>query len=182
MDRARGRRLRAGPHVRILLGAFGDPGHAFPMIALGCELVARGHEGGIETWKRWREPCEGAGMAFSAAPEYLVFPTPDQPLKPYEAAALAAATTREFVRAFAPEVAVSDILTTAPALACELERVPVATLIPHLYPDLPPGWPPFSIGARLPRTRFGTALWKPTHRLVGGALEQGRTEYNDARA
>ena len=29
----------------------------------------------------------------------------------------------------------------------------MATLIPHLYPDLPPGWPPFSIGARLPRTR-----------------------------
>ena len=32
--------------VRVLLGAFGDPGHAFPMLALGCELVARGHEVG----------------------------------------------------------------------------------------------------------------------------------------
>ena len=33
--------------MRVLLGAFGDPGHAFPMLALGCELLERGHEVGI---------------------------------------------------------------------------------------------------------------------------------------
>ncbi len=168
--------------MRVLLGAFGDPGHAFPMLALGTELLARGHEVAIETWKRWREPAERAGMTFAAAPEYLVFPTREQPLKPYEAAVLAAETTRGFVQSFAPDVAVSDILTTAPALAAELEGVPVATLIPHLYPDLPPGWPPFSIGARLPRTGVGRALWKQTYRLVAMGLEQGRSEYNDCRA
>ena len=54
--------------MRVLLGAFGDPGHAFPVIALGAELVARGHEVGIETWTRWREPAEAAGMAFSPLP------------------------------------------------------------------------------------------------------------------
>ena len=76
--------------MRVLLGAFGDPGHAFPVIALGTELVARGHEVGIETWQRWREPAEAAGMTFSAAPEYQVFPTRERPLKPYEAAVRAA--------------------------------------------------------------------------------------------
>jgi UDP:flavonoid glycosyltransferase YjiC (YdhE family) len=86
------------------------------------------------------------------------------------------------MRRFAPDVAVSDILTTAPALAAELEGVPVATLIPHLYPDLPAGWPPFSIGARLPRTRAGSVFWKQTHRLVAIGLEQGRREYNECRA
>ena len=30
----------------------------------------------IETWRRWREPAEAAGMTFAAAPEYQVFPTP----------------------------------------------------------------------------------------------------------
>jgi UDP:flavonoid glycosyltransferase YjiC (YdhE family) len=168
--------------VRVLLGAFGDPGHAFPMLALGCELLARGHEVGIESWKRWREPAEAAGMTFAAAPEYLVFPTREQPLKPYEAAVAAAETTRGFVRSFAPDVAVADILTAAPALAAELEDVPVATLVPHVYPDLPAGWPPFSIGARLPRTRVGRAFWKQTYRLVAMGLEQGRHEYNDCRA
>ncbi len=168
--------------MRVLLGAFGDPGHAFPMIALGEELVARGHEVGIETWKRWREPAEAAGMTFSPAPEYQVFPTRERPLKPYEAAVLAARVTRGFVRSFAPDVAVSDILTPAPALAAELEGVPVATLVPHVHPDLPPGLPPFSIGARRPRTRVGSALWRQTDRMVAIGLEQGRQEYNDCRA
>ncbi len=168
--------------MRVLLGAFGDPGHAFPVLALGAELVARGHDVGIETWQKWREPAEAAGMTFSAAPEYQVFPTREQPLKPYEAAVVAARVTRSFVRSFAPDVAVSDILTPAPALAAELEGVPVATVVPHVMPDLPPGFPPFSIGARLPRTRLGRSFWRQTYRAVEIGLEQGRSEYNECRA
>ena len=94
----------------------------------------------------------------------------------------AAVSTREFVRAFAPDVVVSDILTCAPALAAELEGVPVATVVPHVYPDLAPGLPPFSIGARRPRTRVGARLWSVADRAVAVGLEQGRMEYNDARA
>ncbi len=168
--------------MKVLLGAFGDPGHAFPMLALGAELVARGHDVGIETWQKWRSPAEAAGMRFSAAPEYQVFPTRERPLKPYEAAVIAARVTREFVRSFSPDVAVSDILTPAPALAAELAGVPVATVVPHVMPDLPPGFPPFSIGARLPRTRVGRGFWKQTYRAVEIGLEQGRREYNDCRA
>lgn len=168
--------------MRVLLGAFGDPGHAFPIIALGSELVARGHDVAIETWQKWRSPCEEAGIVFAAAPEYQVFPTREVPLKPYEAAVRAAVTTREFVRGFAPDVVVSDILTCAPALAAELEGVPVATVVPHVFPDLAPGLPPFSIGARRPRTRVGARLWGLTDRAVAIGLEQGRVEYNDARA
>ena len=58
----------------------------------------------------------------------------------------------------------------------------MATLVPHVHPDLPPGFPPFSIGARLPRTRVGALLWRqPTARSQVG-LEQGRSEFNDCRA
>ena len=35
--------------MRVLLGAFGDPGHAFPMIALARGLTARGHEVTLQT-------------------------------------------------------------------------------------------------------------------------------------
>ena len=47
--------------TRVLLGAFGDPGHAFPAIALGRELVARGHDVAMQTWARWgaHERAEG---------------------------------------------------------------------------------------------------------------------------
>ena len=52
--------------MKIYLGAFGDPGHAFPMIALGSALVERGHEVALDTWRKWREPIEAAGMTFTA--------------------------------------------------------------------------------------------------------------------
>jgi UDP:flavonoid glycosyltransferase YjiC (YdhE family) len=168
--------------LRVLLGAFGDPGHAFPMLALGEALVARGHTVALQTWRRWAPDAVAAGMEFAAAPEYQVFPTEGAPLKPYAAAVRAARDTRPVVRAFAPDVAVSDVLTPAPALAAELEGVPVATLVPHLFPFLPPGFPPYAIGGRLPRTAVGRALWRQTDRLVALGLEQGRREYNDCRA
>ena len=97
-------RLRAAParrrarRLRVLLGAFGDPGHAFPMLALGEALVARGHAVALQTWRRWQEPAEAAGMEFAAAPEYQVFPTSERPLKPYAAAVRAAVETRPVVR------------------------------------------------------------------------------------
>jgi UDP:flavonoid glycosyltransferase YjiC (YdhE family) len=168
--------------LKVFLGAFGDPGHAFPMLALGSALAARGHDVALETWRRWEADVAGAGMRFVAAPEYQVFPTRERPLKPYAAAVQAARVTRGFVREFAPDVAVSDILTPAPALASELEDVPVATLIPHLHPQLPAGFPPYAIGARRPRSVAGRALWRATDPLVARGLEQGRREYNECRA
>ena len=48
---------------RILLGAFGDPGHAFPMIALGVALRRRGHEVTLQTWERWRSHVQAEGLA-----------------------------------------------------------------------------------------------------------------------
>ena len=38
--------------------------------------------------------------------------------------------------------------------------VPCATLIPHVYPDGEPDFPIYSLGARLPRTALGRALWR----------------------
>jgi MGT family glycosyltransferase len=171
----------SGAPLRIFLGAFGQPGHAFPMLALGAELVARGHEVTYETWSRWREPVEAHGMRFRAAPEYPTFPTSAQPLGPYEAVVRATAETRPAVAAARPDVVVHDILTLAPALAGELESVPVATLIPHVYPVMEPGFPPYAFGARLPRTSAGRALWRAFERPVRSGLERGRAELNDTR-
>jgi UDP:flavonoid glycosyltransferase YjiC (YdhE family) len=164
-----------------LLGAFGDPGHAFPMIALGRALAARGHEVVLQTWSRWSEHVEAAGIRFAAAPEYQVFPTSARPLKPYVAAVRAAAETRPLVAETRPDAVVADILTLAPALAGELEGVPTATLVPHVYPPGEPGFPPYSLGARLPRTRVGRRLWRALERPADGGLRRGREELNGAR-
>ena len=167
--------------MRILLGAFGDPGHAFPMIALGSALAARGHEVALQTWSRWADDVRAAGMRFEPAPEYHVFPTLQRPLTPYEAVVRATAQTRPLVAALRPDVVVSDILTLAPALAGELEGVPVATVIPHVDPRSAPGWPPYSLGARLPRTAAGRRLWRAAARLTDAGLERGRRELNETR-
>jgi UDP:flavonoid glycosyltransferase YjiC (YdhE family) len=76
---------------------------------------------------------------------------------------------------------VHDILTLAPAMAGELEGVPVATLIPHLYPVGGPGFPPYALGARLPRTRVGRLVWEALDRPMQAGLRRGRSDLNDAR-
>lgn len=167
--------------LTLLLGAFGDPGHAFPIIGLGTELAARGHRVVVDTWKRWHPDVQAGGMEFLPAPEYQVFPTRERPLKPYEAAVRAARETLPRVRALGADLVVSDILTPAPALAGEMAGLPVATVVPHIDPRFEPGWPPFSIGARLPRTRAGRAMWRRLQPMTDKGLEQGRLELNETR-
>jgi UDP:flavonoid glycosyltransferase YjiC (YdhE family) len=151
------------------------------MIALGGALAARGHEVVLQTWTRWADDARAAGMRFEPAPEYHVFPTRERPLKPYEAVVRATAETRPLVAQLAPDAVVADILTLAPALAAELEGVPVATVIPHLDPRTERGWPPFSLGARLPRTAGGRRLWSGLARVTDAGLERGRRELNETR-
>jgi len=171
----------AGPRLRVLLGAFGDPGHAFPMIALGRALVARGHDVTLQTWTRWQAHVEAEGMTFAAAPEYEVFPSGPEPLDFYEAVVHATLDTRPLVRELRPDVAVSDILTLAPALAAELEGVRCATLIPHVHPHMARDFPVYSLGARMPRSALGRALWRRAQRPVDAGLELGRIELNRTR-
>ncbi|MEJ7798354.1 MAG: nucleotide disphospho-sugar-binding domain-containing protein [Solirubrobacteraceae bacterium] len=152
------------------------------MIALGRELALRGHAVTLQTWTRWRADVEAQGMVFAAAPEYHVFPTPERPLSPYQAVERATRDTVGLVRDAAADAVVADILTLAPALAAELEGVPVATLIPHVDPRLAPGGPAYSCGARLPRTAAGRALWRGANPLLRRGLQLGRRELNETRA
>ena len=173
--------------LRFFLGAFGEAGHAFPMLALGARLAERGHDVTFETWSRWREYVEKAGMRFLAAPEYPLFgggPSESHPslAEMYEAVVLATADTRPAVAELRPHALVHDILTLAPAMAAELEGIPVATLVPHVYPVAGPASPPYALGARFPRTRLGRALWQTAQRGTLGGLRQGRTDLNRTRS
>ena len=167
--------------MRVLLGAFGDPGHAFPMIALGRRLAERGHDVTLQTWARWREHVADAGMRFEPAAEYQVFPTKGRALKPYEAAVRAAREDAEILRDLRPDALVHDILTLAPGLAGEMTGVPVASLIPHVFPITTPGQPPYSLGARLPRTGIGRRFWSAFDGPMSNGLRQGRDQLNESR-
>jgi len=169
----------------MLLGAFGDPGHAFPMIALGRALAARGHRVTLQTWQRWQHEVQAEGLDFSPAPEYRVFPSGDAgspSLDFYAAVARAARDTLPLVQQVQPHVVVNDILTLAPALAAELDGRARATLIPHVHPHGARDFPIYSLGARMPRTAAGRAFWSRAHKVVDKGLERGRVELNQTRA
>jgi len=164
--------------LRVLVAAFGDPGHAFPAIALARALRERGHEVVVETWEERRAAVEGAGLRFAAAEEYRMFPPPDPNSPDGRHAAEAARALQPLLDEFQPHVAVSDILTLAPALAAERSGVPLATLVPHLYPVVEPGLPFFAIGLRRARTPLGRAAWRAGQRVLAVGLEQGRQDLN----
>ncbi|HEX5910507.1 MAG TPA: glycosyltransferase, partial [Thermoleophilaceae bacterium] len=170
---------RDGRLSRVLITAFGDPGHAFPAIALGRELAARGHEVCLETWDRWQEDVEREGMEFAPAPEYDVWP--GKGLTPYQAAVRAAHETVALIDRFDPEVVVADILTVAGGLAAQMARRPWVTLVPHVYPVPEAGMAPYSSGARMPRTRVGRIWWSGFERALMRGAERGRDELNGAR-
>lgn len=168
--------------LRILVAAFGDAGHVFPAIALGKALAARGHEVVIETWEERRGAVEGAGLGFAAAEEYRMFPPPDPDSEEGQHAAEAAQALMPLLDDFRPHVVVSDILTLAPTLAAERAGIPLATLIPHIYPVVEPGLPFFAIGLRQPRTGLGRRIWRYGHdRALRIGLEQGRRDLNIQR-
>ncbi len=155
------------------------------MIALGKALRERGHEVTLQTWRRWQAQIEGEGLEFAAAPEYTVFPSGGpggEPLDFYEAVVHATQDTLGLVRELRPEAVVADILTLAPALAAELNGIPRATLIPHVFPENEPEQPIYSLGARLPRTAAGRALWRRAQGPMRRGVERGRVELNETRA
>jgi UDP:flavonoid glycosyltransferase YjiC (YdhE family) len=135
----------------------------------------------METWSKWGDQVEREGMRFLASPEYQVFPTLDRPMKPYEAAVRAAKEIQPAYRELAPDAVVADIITIAASLAAQMEDRPWATLVPHVLPTNEPGFPPYAIGARLPRTRAGAMLWTAMRPLLLAGEEQGRVELNGAR-
>src|SRR3954467_4915174 len=158
---------RSEQPLRLLVAAFGDPGHAFPAIALARELRRRGHEVLVETWERWREAVEAEGLEFTGAQEYTVYPPPGPDTPDGQTAAAAAKALARLMEGFEPDLVVSDILTLAPTLAAEVAGVPHATLIPHVYPVQQPGMPLYSLGLRPPRTAVGRLGWRAAGPVLG---------------
>ena len=168
--------------MRLLLAAFGDPGHVFPTIALGRALAERGHEvdgrdlGGAPRRRRGRRPRLHRRRGIPDVP------SPDPDSEDGAHAAEAARALLPLLEGMRPHAVVSDILTLAPTLAAEKAGVPLATLIPHIYPVVEPGLPFFAIGLQPPRTPLGRGIWRAGQRALNVGLEHGRRDLNRQRA
>lgn len=107
-----------------------------------------------------------------------MFPPPEPDSDDGQHAAEAARALEPLLEELRPDAVVSDILTLAPSLAAERAGIPLATLIPHIYPVVEPGLPFFAIGLRPPRTPFGRAVWRAGQRALRVGLEHGRRDLN----
>jgi UDP:flavonoid glycosyltransferase YjiC (YdhE family) len=173
--------MRGSAQLRVLVAAFGDPGHAFPAIALARALQGRGHRVVVETWERWRGPVEELGLEFAAAEEYRIFPPPRADGPNGTSAADAARALEPLVEELRADLVVSDILTLAPALAAERAGCRWATLIPHVYPVHEPGLPFFAFGWMPARTAMGRTVWRAALPVLETGLRRGRRELNEVR-
>jgi UDP:flavonoid glycosyltransferase YjiC (YdhE family) len=167
--------------LRVLVAAFGDAGHAFPAIALARALARRGHHVVVETWEQWREQVSGEGLDFAAAQEYRAFAGIHAADESVPSIAAAARALRPLIDEVSPDLVVSDILTSAPALAAEIAGVRLATLIPHVFPVADPALPFFGFGAQPARTPVGRAAWRAVRPVVETGLRRGLREHNATR-
>ena len=153
------------------------------MIALGRELAARGHDVTLRDLDALARARRARGHALRAGARVPVFPTRERPLKPYEAACARRARPCRWSRELAPDVVVDDVLTLAPALAAELEGVPRATLVPHVYPALGAGHAAvLDRRATAAHGRSAARCGARSDRSWTAASSAGASELNETRA
>jgi UDP:flavonoid glycosyltransferase YjiC (YdhE family) len=172
----------AGPRRRVLIGAVGEPGHAFPALALARALRARGNQVLVTSSERWRTVVEAMDARFEPAPERIVFPGPSSPAGTAPGFAEAVRGTERLLREFEPDVVVADPFWVVPSVSAELAGVPRATLIPQVWALYGPARPPWSSGLSLPRTPLGSLLWRSWRLLEARPRRRQKEMIDRARA
>jgi UDP:flavonoid glycosyltransferase YjiC (YdhE family) len=133
--------------MRVAVIAGPDPGHSFPAIALCQRFVAAGDTATLFTGANWFDAARVAGV--DAVELDGLKPTDedrDAGARIHERAARMAVLNVAPLRALAPDLVVSDVITAGGGMAAELLGIPWVELNPHpLY--LPSkGLPPLGSG------------------------------------
>ncbi|ORA15873.1 glycosyltransferase [Mycobacterium asiaticum] len=133
--------------MRVAVVAGPDPGHSFPAIALCRRFLAAGHQPTLFTGVEWLDAARAVGIdaveldGLKATDEDL-----DAGARIHRRAARMAVLIAPTVRDLAPDLVVSDVITSGGGMAAELLGIPWVELCPHpLY--LPSkGLPPIGSG------------------------------------
>jgi UDP:flavonoid glycosyltransferase YjiC (YdhE family) len=171
--------------MRVVVVAGPDPGHAFPALALCQKFLAAGDTPTLLTGAEWLETARAAGV--DAAELVGLDPTDDDDdedsgAKIHRRGARMAVLNLPGLKALAPDLIVSDVITTCGGLAAELLGVPWVELSPHpLY--LPSkGLPPVGSGlapGRGLRGRLRDAVFRA---LSARSVRKGVQQRTAARA
>ncbi|SEH84257.1 UDP:flavonoid glycosyltransferase YjiC, YdhE family [Mycolicibacterium rutilum] len=135
--------------MRVAIVAGPDPGHAFPAIALGLRFLANGDSATLLTGTEWLDTARAAGLD---AVELLGLDPADTDddadagAKIHRRGARMAVLNAPPLRELAPDLVVSDVITTAGGFAAELLGLPWVELNPHPLYRPSKGLPPIGSG------------------------------------
>ncbi len=97
------------------------------------------------------------------------------------AAAYATDTTRAIAE-HRPDGVVSSIFTIGAMVAAQSQKLPLAVLLPNIYPLPTPGLPPFGSGLPPARTPFGRAAHTALGKVLERTFDRGLPPLNTLRA
>lgn len=170
--------------MRVAVVAGPDPGHAFPALALCLKFAAAGDDPVLLTGTRWLDQARAAGvesMELLGLQPRVDDDDADSGAKIHQRAAHMALANLDQLRALAPDLIVSDVITACGGMAGELLGVPWVELNPHpLYlpsKGLPPLGSGLAPGVGL-RGRLRDGLMR---RLTQKSIDQGLRQRSQAR-
>jgi MGT family glycosyltransferase len=192
------------PSGRTYLATLADGGGTVaPEIGAVRRLTDRGHRVVVLAEDTMAAEVRAAGAEFvpwSQAPNRPSRRPEDDPYRDWEcknpkqllerlmekqfvgpAPAYAADTTRA-IREHRPDAVVSGIFTIGSMIAAQGARLPLAVLLPNIYPLPTAGLPPFGSGLPPARTPVGRAVHTVLSRLVEGMFDRGVAPLNELRA
>ncbi|MCX2711387.1 glycosyltransferase [Mycolicibacterium sp. J2] len=135
--------------MRVAVVAGPDPGHAFPAIALCLRFLAAGDVPTLLTGERWLPTARAAGVDAVPLAGLDVREGDDDGdagAKIHRRAARMALDNMPVIRALAPDLVVSDVITVCGGLAAELLGLPWVELDPHPLYRPSKGLPPLGSG------------------------------------
>lgn len=163
--------------MRVAVVAGPDPGHSFPAIALCRRFAAAGDSPTLLTGVEWLDTARAAGIdaveldGLVATDEDL-----DAGARIHRRAARMAVLIAPTLRDLAPDLVVSDVITSGGGLAAELLGIPWVELSPHpLYlpsKGLPPIGSGLAPGTGLRGRLRDTVMRALTARSVRAGLRQ----------
>lgn len=135
--------------MRVAVVAGPDPGHAFPAIALCLKFLAAGDQPTLLTGAQWLATARAVGIEsvlLDGLDPVEGDDDEDSGAKLHRRAARMAVLNKPRLAALAPDLVVSDVITSAGGMAAEMLALPWVELNPHpLY--LPStGLPPLGSG------------------------------------
>jgi UDP:flavonoid glycosyltransferase YjiC (YdhE family) len=171
--------------MRVVVVAGPDPGHAFPALALCLKFLAAGDTPTLLTGTEWLDTARAAGV--DAAELVGLDPTDedddeDSGAKIHRRGARMAVLNVPGLKELAPDLIVSDVITTCGGLAAELLGVPWVELSPHPLYRPSKGLPPVGSGLAPGRGLRGRLRDTVLRALSERSVRTGARQRTAARA